>query len=251
VTTQGGQIRDRPVTAVLDCPGDVSMTQHGHHHDHDPGGQGPTGDDRFSEAVWDQRYAERGTLWSGQPNPQLLAEANSLPVGMALDAGCGEGADSIWLAERGWLVTAVDISTVALRRGAAHAAELGGELAGRITWEQRDLLTWGPPPQRYDLVSAQFMQLPGEHRIAFFGRLSAGVARGGTLLIVGHSPTDLNTTVPRPPLPELFFTATEIAAALNPSLWTIVVSEARPRQARDPDGHPVTVHDEVIAARRN
>jgi SAM-dependent methyltransferase len=245
-----GGSHDRPVGAVLDCLGDVSMTQHGHHHDHEPGGDAPTGDDRFSEAVWDQRYAERGALWSGQPNPQLVAEADRLPAGTALDAGCGEGADAIWLAERGWQVTAVDISTVALRRGAAHAAELGAELAGRITWQQQDLLTWGPP-QRYDLVSAQFMQLPSERRAAFFARLGAGVAPGGTLLIVGHSPTDLNTTVPRPPLPELFFTATEVAATFDPSVWTIVVGEARPRQAHDPDGQPVTVHDEVIAARRN
>jgi hypothetical protein len=145
----------------------------------------------------------------------------------------------------------VDISPVALDRGAAHAAELGAELGGRITWQQQDLLTWGPPPQRYDLVSAQFMQLPSEHRAPLFARLGAGVAPGGTLLIVGHSPMDLNTTVPRPPLPELFFTATEVAATFDPSLWTIVVSEARPRQAQDPDGQQVTVYDEVIAARRN
>lgn len=226
------------------------MTQHGHHHDDGPEGQGPTGDDRFSEAVWDQRYAERGALWSGQPNPQLVTEAGRLAVGTALDAGCGEGADAIWLAGRGWLVTAVDISAVALDRGAAHAAELGAEIAGRVTWRREDLLTWVAPPQRYDLVSAQFMQLPSERRASFFARLATGVARGGTLLIVGHSPTDLNTTVPRPPLPDLFFTATEVAATLDPALWTVLVSEARPRETRDPEGHLATVHDEVLAARR-
>ena len=227
------------------------MSGHGHHHDHGPGGQGATSGDRFSAAFWDQRYRESGALWSGQPNPQLVAEAGGLPAGTALDAGSGEGADAIWLAGRGWLVTAVDISSVALDRGAAHAAELGAELAGRITWQREDLLTWVPPPQRYDLVSAQFMQLPSDYRAGFLARLGAGVAPGGTLLIVGHSPTDLNTTVPRPPLPELFFTAAEVAATLDPSLWTVLVSEARPREVRDPEGQPVTVHDEVLAARRN
>ena len=226
------------------------MTGHGHHHDHGPGGPGATGDDRFSAEFWDQRYRESGALWSGQPNPQLVTEAGRLPVGTALDAGSGEGADAIWLAGRGWLVTAVDISAVALDRGAAHAAELGAEIAGRVTWRREDLLTWAPPPQRYDLVSAQFMQLPSERRAAFFARLGAGVAAGGTLLIVGHSPTDLDTTVPRPPLPELFFTATDVAATLDPDMWTVLVSVARPRETRDPEGRPATVHDEVLAARR-
>ncbi len=129
------------------------MTQPEHHHDHAHQGHGPAGEDLFSEAFWDQRYGASGALWSGQPNPQLLAEASGLPPGRALDAGSGEGADAIWLAERGWLVTAVDISTVALDRGAAHARQLGSELAERITWQQADLLNWGPQPQTYDLAS--------------------------------------------------------------------------------------------------
>jgi len=227
------------------------MTQPEHHHDHAHQGHGLAGEDLFSEAFWDQRYGASGALWSGQPNPQLLAETSGLPPGRALDAGCGEGADAIWLAGRGWLVTAVDISTVALDRGAAHARQLGSELAERIIWEQADLLNWGPQPQTYDLVSAQFMQLPADKRTALFDRLGAGVATAGTLLIVGHSPADLKTTAARPPLPELFFTASDVASALDPSLWTILVSEARRRDAHDPDGHPVTVYDEVVAARRN
>jgi SAM-dependent methyltransferase len=227
------------------------MTQPRQHDGHGHHGQAPAGEDLFSEAFWDQRYRASGTLWSGHPNPQLLAEASGLPAGKALDAGSGEGADAIWLAGRGWQVTAVDISTVALGRGAVHARELGSELAGRITWQQADLLTWGPQPQSYDLVSAQFMQLPAEKRGRLFERLGAGVAAGGTLLIVGHSPADLRTGAARPPRPELFFTATEITADLSPSLWTVLVREARPRDARDPDGRPITVYDEVLAARRN
>jgi SAM-dependent methyltransferase len=227
------------------------MTQPGHHHGHGHQGHAPADEDLFSEASWDQRYLASAALWSGHPNPQLVAEACSLPAGKVLDAGCGEGADAIWLAERDWLVTAVDISTVALDRGAAHARQLGSALAGRITWQQADLLTWGPQPQSYDLVSAQFMQLPADKRAALFDRLGAGVATGGTLLIVGHSPADLNTAAPRPPRPELFFTAAEITSALDPSLWTVLVSEARPRDAPDPDGHPITVYDEVVVARRN
>jgi len=226
------------------------MTPSDHQHDH--GLEDKTyGTDLFSEAFWDQRYRSSTAVWSGKPNPQLMAEGRSLQPGDALDAGCGEGADAIWLANRGWHVTAVDISVIALERGAAQAQQVSNDVAGRITWHRVDLLRWHPPPQAYGLVSAQFMQLPAEQRVALFDRLAAGVAEGGTLLIVGHSPTDLHTTAARPPLPELFFTAKEIATALDPSLWKVVVSEARPREGRDANGHAVTVHDEVLAARRN
>jgi hypothetical protein len=84
-----------------------------------------------------------------------------------------------------------------------------------------------------------------------FVRLAASVAAGGTLLIVGHHPSDLQTTIPRPPMPELFFTAAEIAATLNPDEWDILVSDARARDAADPDGCPATIHDTVLRAQRH
>ena len=87
-----------------------------------------------------------GRLWSGQPNPQLVAQASDLESGEALDAGSGEGADAIWLARHGWTVTAVDVSTVALDRAAGYAAAAGDEIAGRITWQQQDLRSWDPGP---------------------------------------------------------------------------------------------------------
>jgi SAM-dependent methyltransferase len=226
------------------------VTPNDHPHDHGHGGDVPAAG-LFTKAFWDQRYGSSTAVWSGRPNPQLMAEAATLQPGEALDAGCGEGADSIWLAEQGWRVTAVDISSVALERGTVRAQQVGSGVAGRITWQQVDLLTWLPQPQSYDLVSAQFMQLPAVQRAGFLQRLAGGVAGGGTLLIVGHSPSDLETTAARPPLPELFFTAREIASALDPSMWRVVVSEARPREGRDPDGHAITVRDEVLVARRN
>ena len=86
----------------------------------------------FDEQSWEERYRSRTAVWSGQPNPQLVAEAAGLDAGTALDVGSGEGADTIWLASRGWQVTAVDFATTALQRGAAHAEALGAEVAGRI-----------------------------------------------------------------------------------------------------------------------
>jgi len=106
---------------------------HGHHdHDHHDHGHERDGDTASevtpeevvsTEALWDERYRSSSALWSGHVNPSLAAEAIDLAPGSALDVGCGEGADAIWLAEQGWLVTAVDVSAVALGRGAAHALE--------------------------------------------------------------------------------------------------------------------------------
>ncbi len=225
--------------------------EHQHEHRHTAGDESQApGEDMFGKSFWDERYASKPAIWSGDPNPQLIAEAVSLRTGTALDAGCGEGADAIWLAEQGWRVTAVDISTVALERGAAQSHEIGDDVAKRITWQQVDLRTWKPQPEFYDLVSAQFMQLPPAQRGDFYSRLAAGVASGGTLLVVGHSPTDMQTTVRRPQWPELYFTADEIASILDPALWSIAVREARPRESKDPEGNTVTVRDEVLAARR-
>jgi SAM-dependent methyltransferase len=206
--------------------------------------------DPFSEAAWDERYRSRDALWSGNPNPRLVSETADLPPGLALDAGAGEGADAIWLADRGWDVLAVDISSVALQRAAEHAAARDDELAGRIEWRQADLTSWEPDDAGFDLVSAQYMQLPDPLRNAMFGRLAAAVAAGGTLLIVGHHPSDLHTTVPRPPIPEVYYTGDEVAALLDESDWTVVTNAASPRSVTDPDGNAVTVHDTVLRATR-
>ena len=96
------------------------------------------------EAFWDERYRSHSQLWSGTPNAHLVSEASGLIPGTALDAGRGEGADAIWLAEHAWQVTAVDFSTVALERSAARALEVGAEVAQRITWLHADLTDWVP-----------------------------------------------------------------------------------------------------------
>ena len=211
-------------------------------------------DTDLGEAFWDDRYRSMDRVWSGRPNPQLVAVASGLPAGTALDAGCGEGADAIWLADRGWRVTAVELSSVALERGAAAAAAhgygKGSDRPGGVDWVHADLTAWSPPESAYNLVSAQFLQLPPDPRRAVFPRLAAAVAPGGLLLVVGHHPSDLHTTVRRPPLPELFFTAEDVAALLEPSSFDVLASEARPRPATDSEGRTVTVRDAVLVARR-
>lgn len=198
---------------------------------------------------WEERYRSRDAVWSGRPNVQLVAEVAELAPGTALDVGCGEGADAIWLAERGWRVTAVDFAPTALRRGAAHAESLGAELAARIQWVPEDLTVWTPPENHFDLVTAHYMQLMPEPRKALFRRLAAAVSPGGTLLIVGHHPSDMEV-VHRVPPAERFYPAEEVAAELDPERWEIVVADARPRPATDHDGREVTIHDAVLRARK-
>jgi thioredoxin reductase/SAM-dependent methyltransferase len=199
---------------------------------------------------WEERYGSGSPVWSGRPNPQLVAEVTGLAPGRALDVGSGEGADAVWLAERGWRVTAVDISAAALERAAAHAADVGPQAAGRIEWTRADLREEPPAEGAYDLVSSQFMHLPAEPRRELFARLAAAVAPGGTLLIVGHHPYDLWTTAHRMHMPDLMFTAEEVAASLDPAAWDVLVAETRSRAAVDPEERHITLHDAVLVARR-
>ena len=199
---------------------------------------------------WDQRYRSASRVWSGLPNPQLVAETDKLTPGRALDAGCGEGADAVWLARRGWEVVAVDISSVALEHAADHAGQADPAAARRIEWRRADLIAEPPPAGSFDLVSAQFMQLPPEERAALLRVLIEAVRPGGTLLIVGHHPSDIGSGVHRPRTPELLYTAEEIAALLGAG-WVVEVSESRPRPATTLEGATVTVHDTVLRATRN
>ena len=128
-----------------------------HEHEH-------TSEAFLDEDFWNERYQESGRIWSGKPNPQLVAEVAGLVSGRALDVGCGEGDDAIWLAQHGWDVVATDISAVALGRAIQHAQDTDRSAWARIEWRHVDLLTDPPDRDSFDLVSAQFMQLPPEPR---------------------------------------------------------------------------------------
>lgn len=211
----------------------------------------------FTREFWDERYRSHHHLWSGQPNLRLVEQAGELTAGRALDVGCGEGADAIWLASRGWEVTGTDVSPVALERAAANAADAAdgadpeAAVATRISWRQRDLFgdDWGPF-DGYDLVNSQFLHFPPEERRRSLTRLAGAVCPGGHLLVVTHHPSDLEVPGLRPNLPELFSTAAELAALLDHADWTILVAAARQRTVPGPDGQPVVIRDAVLHARR-
>ena len=202
------------------------------------------------EQSFEEMYSATDALWSGRPNTQLVAEAADLPPGRALDVGCGEGADAVWLASRGWQVTGVDFAATALARAAAGARAVGEEVAARIEWVRADVTQWTPEPGSFDLVSAQFMHLLTDERRVLFARLADAVRPGGQLLLVGHDFSDIEAGAHRPPEPDRFFTADEVAASLDPAAWEVLVAEARPRPAHQHEGHDITVQDAVVRARR-
>jgi thioredoxin reductase len=200
----------------------------------------------LSGDYWEERYTSGKRVWSDEPNPHVVATAADHPPGAALDIGAGEGADSIWLASRGWKVVGIDRAQAALDRAEGHAADAGVD----VTWQQADVTEWEPGAARFDLVSAHYLQLPRPTRDALHRQLAAAVGPGGTLLIVGHHPADLDVpTLRRPRLPHLMFTAEQIAALLDPSEWDITTS-APERPATDPNGAPITLTDAVLRAVR-
>jgi SAM-dependent methyltransferase len=202
------------------------------------------------EQYFEDMYRASDALWSGRPNAQLVAEAADLAPGTALDIGCGEGADAVWLAARGWQVTAVDFAATALARAAAGAAAAGEEVAARIDWVRADVTRWTPEPAAFDLVSAQYMHLPTEQRRMLFARLADAVRPGGQLLLVGHDFSDIAAGANRPEEPDRFFTADDVADSLDPATWEVLVAEARPRRAHQHEGEHIQVHDAVVRARR-
>jgi len=136
---------------------------------------------------WDRWYASMEQLWSGLPNAALVSEVAGLAPGRALDVGCGEGADAVWLARQGWTVTALDVSRVALDRAAVYAREADV----RVTWVHAELLDAELGAGAFDLVSAQYPALrrtPGNDAER---SLLAAVAPGGTLLLVHHADVDV------------------------------------------------------------
>ncbi|WP_030275640.1 FAD-dependent oxidoreductase [Streptomyces sp. NRRL B-24484] len=151
----------------------------------DPAGAAGEQPDGATAVFWDSLYGERERIWSGRANGALVREVTGERPGRALDLGCGEGADAVWLAEQGWRVTAVDISAVALGRAAEHAREAG--VAGRIEFRRADLAE-AFPEGSWDLVCAQYLHSEVElPRDAILRRAAAAVAPGGTLLVVGHA----------------------------------------------------------------
>jgi SAM-dependent methyltransferase len=215
----------------------------------------------FDRQYWDEIWQgdRAASMGSGAPNPHLVREIADLPPGTALDAGCGAGAEAIWLAERGWQVTAADIAEGALARAAERAAGRG--LAGQVEWVRADLSVWDPGT-RFDLVTTHYAH-PAMPQLEFYDRAASWVAPGGTLLIVGHLHQHGDGESDgqahghgrghghghggdAPPA-AASATAVAITERLDGAAWDVVTAQ---ESRRIPDGHEVTLHDVVVRATR-
>jgi SAM-dependent methyltransferase len=206
---------------------------------------GPITREMFEQPSWDERYGGDGHIWSGRPNAVLAHEASDLTPGRAVDLGCGEGGDAIWLAERGWQVTAADFSEAGLARAVAHAADRG--VADRVEWRQADLRTWRPDGEQWDLVTSHFLHLLDDGMVEATRQMADAVAPGGTLLVVGHHPDDEHTGL-RWSMPGVLFSAEQLLPALDPDLFDVHAEARERRETRDGVEHVVT--DAVLRARR-
>ncbi|MGA9871206.1 MAG: class I SAM-dependent methyltransferase [Rhodococcus sp. (in: high G+C Gram-positive bacteria)] len=193
----------------------------------------------MDEHFWDELHSGH-TGWSGNANPVLVQQVSALIPGRALDVGCGQGDDARWLAQRGWTVTASDISSVALER----AASLTGDES--VTWVHADHLTVAPPPQSYDLVAMHFFAIPKVGGAGAVAGLAEAVAPGGVLLVVQHPAEGAATW--RGIDPHDFLQPHDIAGMLGDG-WRIEIDEIRGRTTAPPEGSHHT-HDAILRARR-
>ncbi len=212
----------------------------------------------FDKDYWEERWQPGveggpGSMGDSPPNPYLATEVGALRPGTALDAGCGAGAEAIWLAKAGWQVTAADISSVALTRAADRAASSGA--SERIDWVEADLSTWAPAT-RFDLVTTHYAH-PAIPQLDFYERIADWVAPGGTLLIVGHLLTAANghghghgPHGGHDHPPEASATPASVTARLDRAVWEIVAAEERHRSFATGDGQVASLHDFVVRATR-
>ena len=160
--------------------------------------------------AWNRRYEGTELIWTAEPNRFLVQETRDLVPGRALDVGCGEGRNAVWLAEAGWDVTAVDFSDVGLAKGARLADSRGVF----VKWVLADVRSHDPGSGSFALVIVLYLHLPAPERRSALAHAAAAVAPGGLLLLVGHDSSNLAEGHGGPRDPAILFTPDEVAAEL-------------------------------------
>jgi len=187
-------------------------------------------------ADWDQRYAEQ-RQWSAEPNALVAELLAGLPPGDAVDLAAGEGRHALWLAGRGWRVTAVDFSAVGLDRGRAQSG------ADRVTWITADVRTWSPPPAALDLVLVAYLHLPEPDALALLTGTVGWLRPGGRLLVLGHDVENITSGIGGPQDPAILYGVDRLAPVA--ALLDVDRLEQVPR--RTPEG---TALDTLLWGRR-
>jgi SAM-dependent methyltransferase len=202
---------------------------------------------RVDRSDWDSRYQATDLVWSADPNRWVAAEVADLTPGRALDLAAGEGRNSVWLAGRGWSVTAVDFSAVALNKGRRMAESLGAETVNRILWVEADLVDYSPEPASYELALVIYLQVLADQRHVVLRRAVESLVPGGVLLVVGHDTTNLTAGVGGPQDASVLFTPDDVVADLATSGTTVRVEKAE-RVLRPVDAEPRPAIDALVRA---
>ena len=195
---------------------------------------------------WDERYSGTDFEWTTRPNQFVAAELAGLPPGWALDLAAGEGRNTVWLAERGWRVTAVDFSRVGLEKGRKLSAARGVDEA-QVEWIVADLRDYEPERDFYDLVLIAYLQVIAEVRATVLARAATALVPGGTVFVVGHDLINLTEGTGGPQDPDVLYTPEAIRAEL-PGLR--VVRAERVHRTVERDGGPATAIDTLVRAIR-
>jgi len=195
---------------------------------------------------WDERYSGTEFEWTTRPNQFVAAELADLPPGRALDLAAGEGRNTVWLAERGWRVTAVDFSRVGLEKGRKLSAARGVDEA-QVKWIVADLRDYEPERDFYDLALIAYLQVSPEVRATVLARAAAALVPGGTLFVVGHDLTNLTDGTGGPQDPDVLYTPEAVRAEL-PGLR--VVRAERVHRTVERDGDPAIAIDTLVRAVR-
>lgn len=197
----------------------------------------------MSAEDWDARYSDAELLWTAEPNRFVATELGGVAPGRALDLACGEGRNAVWLAERGWTVTAVDFSPVAVDKGRALAAARGVD----VDWHTEDVTVWQPPLEAFDAVVIAYLHLPSEQLASILEAAAAAVAPGGVLVAVGHDRDNAERGYGGPPDPSVLWDA----GALTRHLAGLTVERAEQvTRTVSTDEGPRTAIDTLVRGRR-
>jgi SAM-dependent methyltransferase len=191
--------------------------------------------------AWDERYAANDLVWSATPNQFVESELSGLPPGRALDLAAGEGRNALWLADRGWEVTAVDFSLAGLDKGRAlqERHERGRDL--HVDWVHADVLDYEAGPVPYDLVLLAYLQLTEDERRTAVRRAFGALRVGGTFFLVAHDSTNLTEGTGGPTSAEVLFTAEDVLSDLDGERFEVERAERVARLV--PLADPVHTHE--------
>lgn len=189
-------------------------------------------------AAWDERYRQAERLWSEDPNMFVADRLGPVEPGVGLDVASGEGRNSIWLAERGWKMTAVDFSEVAIERGRA--------ISDKVNWVVADVLEW-EPSESYDLAVIAYLHLDQSPMRKVIERVVSWLKPGGELFLIGHDKSNIEEGHGGPQVPEIL---TDVEAIVEWLDHLEIVEAQVVRRPVETDEGKVHARDTLVRARR-